>query len=273
MQMRYFFLFALSAYAATFSVVGVGIPLLGHAESILAPLPGGPVIDRYQRPFHTLSDRERWQTRIHGLRFVPLDPRVWAPLKHDRTDNRTLIPIKRYMLRASEAPGFELQELHVRFLFKPTSFVAMERRPHQHDPIFDVGIGGAVTTETSTTVPKEHFHIVRLSAFPGIRSGIYNEVERRFVLREGGALPQLDTGRSYTVRITCAAGTAKVSIDGEPRAALQEQGLCRGLLSVQTSWHPLYIDTLRIVAIDGSTREPVEVSSGLVPVGAKGGQG
>ena len=239
------------------------------AESILAPLPGADVIRRYEIPFEQLSTRERWQTRIHGLRFAPLDPRIWAPFRYDRTDNRTLIPIKRYVLRASEEPGFVLRSIEVRFRFRPSGRAAMEKRSHQHDPVFDISIGGRMA---GTSPPDEQFSVVRLSAFPSIPSGVYRETARRFRLREGGALPLLETGRIYLVRIECVGELTTVLLDGHPVSSVREPGLCAGLLSLQTSWHPVLVESLRIDAKTARTASWQELPSGLVPVGADGGR-
>jgi len=254
------------------AIAVVLLPCLARAESSLMPMPSEAAVLRYQQPFASLSTRERWQTRIHGLRFAPLDPRIWAPTRYDRTDNRTLIPIKRYVLRASEASEFSLQHLAVEFRFKPTSLPAMRRRPHQHDPVFEIGVGGEVQFSAGALLPIERFTIVRLSAFPDIPSGLCVEVDRHCTLQPSAAWPRLETGLKYNVEISCAEDTLEISLNGERLSSFRRQGLCHGLVSMQTGWHPLYIDELRIQALGTAGMPAVHVDAGLVPVGPNGGQ-
>jgi hypothetical protein len=238
------------------------------AGSVLLPPPDEKLLSQYEIPFNELHDRSKLRIKIYGLRLVPLHPLIWGTLKRERTNNRTMVPIKRYFLRASESRDFRLRSLETTFSFKNTKRRYMERMPHQKDPLFEMGIGGKFEEQNLLDKPlRDRFVIVRLSAFPSLPSGIFERNLERYSLLTPLMGEPLVVGRKYKADLQISGDCLEVRLDGELRATYCEPGLARGLISLQTSWHPIAMDNLRILAdppMDETAAQGSQEFSGIV---------
>jgi hypothetical protein len=238
--------------------------------SILQPLPPEVVLNLYSKPFGELTDSQKWRIKIHGLRLTPLHPAIWGTLRREQTDNRHLVPIKRYILRDSEQSGYELEEISVSFRFKQESARYMERMPHQKDPVFEIGFGGEFAEDSIADAPKrDRFYALRFSAFPRLESSLFLRDQENFTMLVPMAQKQLAVGVDYKVSIKCRESKLSADLNGQPAVTWQspaEHNPCRGLVYLQTSWHPVFVKelTVRGSQVDGAARQSVS-HSGILP--------
>lgn len=239
-------------------------------SSILQPLPPEVVLNLYSMPLDALTDSQKWRIKIHGLRLTPLHPAVWGALNREQTDNRHLVPIKRYLLRDSEESGYEFEEISVSFRFKQESERYMIRMPHQKDPVFEIGFGGEFAEDSIADAPKrDRFYALRFSSFPRLESGLFLRDQESFTKLAPIAQKQLTVGVDYRVSIKCRGNKLSTDLNGQPAVTWQspaENHLCRGLLYLQTSWHPVFVKELIIRGsqVNGAARQPVS-HSGILP--------
>ena len=258
LKTRFFLLFLLVSVSETAS-----------AESVLQDIPAPQILDLYNRPFNSLTEREQWRIRIHGLRLSPLHPEIWGALKRERTENRQLVPIKRYFLRDSESADFKLNEIKVKFKFKAEGARYMAKMPHQKDPVFEIGFGGVFREHALVELPDEDLAtVLRLSAFQPLGSGFYERRIERMTEVAPATPKLLAVGTSYEVRLICGARGVQVWLDGQPISQITRADACRGLVHLQTSWHPVYVEDLQIIGetddAKNTRRTSRVVYSGLV---------
>jgi hypothetical protein len=233
-----------------------------NTESLLIPVPQDLSI--YHIPSAKLSERDIWTIHIHGIRLTALDPTVWSPLRIDRTDNRHLIPIRRFFLRESEKPGFQLVSIAAQFRFKPVSEKSMEKFPHERDPVFEIGFGARYSNpDLSNNPPLDNGYALRLSGFGPVRSGLFRYSNSHYEALPNTELPILDTKANYQLLIEFVDDKIRIKLDGKDVASYTANNPAFGLMSLQASWHPVLIDNLEIRAkLDGPKRDVI--LSGLV---------
>lgn len=198
--------------------------------------------------------------------MAALNPSVWGTLRREHTHNRNLVPIKRYFLRASEQPGFEARRISARFKFKAADPRYMARMPHQKDPVFEIGFGGQFSETSIAEKPLEdRTTVLRLSAFPRLGSGVFERSRESYVELSPAAVRVLDVARTYDLKIDLSGTEVVATLDGREIARHSSEGISRGLVSLQTSWHPIALEALSIEGelASGTIRESL-VLSGLV---------
>jgi len=229
------------------------------------PVPAADFLALYERPFDSLTESQQWRIRIHGVRLAPLHPAIWGGLRREKTDNRRLVPIKRFFLRASADPDFILSEARIRFAFRPANPRYMAKMPHQKDPVFEIGFGGRFDEARLIDPPLvDRFYALRLSAFERVRSGLFIRDQEEFEPRELTMPPRLEVGRPYTVLLQRDSSGVRIFLDGDEIARLADKDAARGLIYLQTSWHPINLTELTIT---GDTRSKRQTYSGLVELG------
>jgi hypothetical protein len=245
-----------------------------NSTSILLPPPAPEVLALYEKPAASRTEREQWRIRIFGLRLAPLHPLTWGTLKRERTYNRHLVPIKRYFLRESEAAGFEVETIKFKFRFKGADPRYMEKMPHQKDPVFEIGFGGEFREDGMATKPlADRFYILRLSAYAPLASGIFERNLERYSEISLSQLPRLTVGADYDVALRLTKEEVQVSINGEEFVRARASGASKGLVTLQTSWHPIDLTELSIIGrrSEGGITEGKRNFSGLVSL--KGDEG
>ena len=214
-------------------------------KGILIPIPADLSI--YYEQGTKLSDRDIWQIRIHGIRLTPLDPKVWSPLRIDRTNNRHLIPIRRFFLRESEDPNFKLTSIAAQFRFKPVSAKSMDKSPHALDPVFEIGFGARYSNpELSSSPPEDSGYALRLSGFEPVKSGLFHYSKAHYEALSNIELPALDTKATYNLLIEFVGDKVQVKLNDKEVASHDANNIASGLVSLQSSWHPVFIDTLEV---------------------------
>ncbi|MBN8549785.1 MAG: hypothetical protein J0M12_10770 [Deltaproteobacteria bacterium] len=232
------------------------------AQSVLVPAPAENSL--YDRSWQELNSAQRRKLSLYGLRFAPLDPRVWGLRLIDVTESKILIPIRPFFLRASEAPQFTVQSILVEFQFKKTSAAIMERYPREHDPILEIGFAAVYTQPQPGALPeKDHGLAVRLSAFPDIPSGFYERNRDRTSLLQACSLPILETGKDYRAELRFTAKGVELFLDGIACASLSRPRLDQGLISLETSWSPVRFRKVEIRSADA-------IYSGIMDTSAAG---
>ncbi len=232
------------------------------SESILIPAPLNLSI--YQTPMDRLSDRDILQIRIHGIRLSPLDPTIWSPLRIDRTNNRHLIPIRRFFLRESENSSFKLKSIAAQFRFKAVSGKSMDKFPHERDPVFEIGFGARYfNPELSNYPPEDSGYALRLSGFEPVKSGLFHYSKAHYEALPNTELPILNTKDAYNLLIEFIGNKVLVKLNGQDVASYSADNIASGLVSLQSSWHPVLISALEIRA-KGNKENKGVVFSGLV---------
>ncbi|MCB0324495.1 MAG: hypothetical protein KDD69_13025 [Bdellovibrionales bacterium] len=220
-----------------------------YAESALQ----APPTDRsiYDRDPRSLTKKERWKIRLHGLRVAALDPNVWAMRRIDRTDNRRLIPIRPYYLRASEDPTFRLTEILMTLRFDSASSHNIEQAPATHSPVFEIGFGGKFVMGLPGERPAEDSgYAVRLSASPLVQNGlVYHSHANSVLLQEGSPETTIEAGQAYRLRLTVGAREAVLYVNEKPYFRYRstgEQELQAGLVSLVGDWLPVTVTDLTV---------------------------
>ncbi|MEZ4754978.1 MAG: hypothetical protein R3A13_11850 [Bdellovibrionota bacterium] len=214
-------------------------------NSVLIPPPNESSL--YSQNFGKLSDTQRWKVRRHGLRYAPLDPLVWSTLRADKTQNRTLVPIRAYYLRVSEDENFKLKSIEANFSFKPVTKRHMLKMRHQKDPVFEIGLGGIFIPEPFNHEGKtSHGYTFRLSAFPPVASGVYFRSGNQFKLIQEAVPRNIEAGLDYQVLITASSESVVLELNAKRFLEISDQDLRTGLISLQTSWHPIRLSKLKI---------------------------
>lgn len=252
-----------------FSCLFLGL-LLGssaRADSLLTPAGESPPLDR---TFSSFSPAEKSRFRLHGIRNTMLHPRLWGSLAREKTHNVRIVPIKRFFLRSSEDPSYRLKSLEATFRFSPVDKASILKSPHDFDPIFEVGFASHFL-KTS-----ESGFAVRISAFPPVASGIveYHDGKSSFLVE---ASPKnVGAYQAHELRIEFQERKVSVVLDKQPFADFSfpegatATDLRKGMLSLLSSWHPVYISALRIQgSVQKNGEEQVLEESGLIEMGVE----
>lgn len=230
-------------------------------ESVLIEIPDRAILETYELPFESLNAKQKWNIRIHGLRLAALHPAIWSSLKRERTLNRTLVPIKRYFLRASEDPEFELKQADLRFRFKAVKPEYMQRMRHQKDPVFEIGFGGVFEEQSRLDAPlQDRNYALRLSAFPDIDSGLIERNQEQIQYLQKPAELLLGTGEWYDVQLRFERDTVQITVNGREYLSYNAADIARGMLSLQTSWHPIVLEHLLVEERRRDSAEPRKFS-------------
>jgi hypothetical protein len=237
-----------------------------EAESNLIPPSNLPL---YEKPFSSLTEREQWRIRIHGLRDAMLHPSVWGTLKSEQTENRQIVPMKRFFLRSSESPAYRMQTFVLGFNFRKIGPGMIERFPRDNDPLIEIGLGGAFERgEPSGRPLVDRSYVLRISGIPSIPSGLYYRSLSKYVLVSAAAQPLIEAGKRYQLEVSTTAKRLVVTINGARFVDESVKNLDRGLVSVRSGWCPLKVSKLEVAGRDpkGSQKE-----SGLLvpPSGSK----
>ncbi len=237
---------------------------IAAADSVLVPPPLDASV--YDKPWSALNVAQRRKLSLYGLRFAPLDPRVWGLRVIDVTESKILIPIRPFFLRASDSAEFRLESIEVLFEFKKVPPALMEKHPREHDPVFEIGFAGAYSSAPpGAPAAQDRGFAARLSAFPAIPSGFYERARDRYETLGECSQRTLDTGRDYSARLQFSDDEVSLSVDGAPCAVLRKKNLGLGLVSFQTSWSPVLFKKVAIRARSGPGITPAQVlPSGII---------
>lgn len=230
-----------------------------HAEpaSVLLPPPADTAM--YDQSWDSLNSAQRRRLSLYGLRFAPLDPRVWGLWILDATESKNLIPIRPFYLRVSEDDSFRLAAVEVEFEFKKVSAAQMEKYPREHDPVLEIGFAGQLERI------QDRSYAIRLSAFPDIASGFYQREFDRYTSLEECSVRTLESGRVYQARLEISSTTAALLLDGQRCAVLPVSGAERGLVFLQTSWSPVRMRRLEFHTVDSRI-----IPNGIIDTSVRG---
>jgi len=246
----------LSACAATAEEVSF--------QSDLIPVPSDLSI--YERSYERLSRRNQWQVMIHGLRNAPLDPKVWGVRLVDRSENRQLVPMRPFFLRASEKPGFLVNKIALSFRFESVGRGRMRREPSLHTPMLEIGFGGNYQKGApGEKAVEDTSYAVRLTPSPLFESGVFYRSFSKYVLVQSFNELTLSTGKEHKIEMIFSPGEMTLIFDGIELARLSGEDYREGLISLHTDWHPLKISEINIkssLTQNGKVTELIE--SGLL---------
>jgi len=224
--------------------------------SDLIPVPSDLAI--YERPYERLSRRNQWQVMIHGLRNAPLDPKVWGVRLVDRSENRQLVPMRPFFLRASEKPDFLVDKISLSFRFESVGRGRMRREPSLHTPMLEIGFSGNYQKGApGEKAVQDASYAVRLTPSPLFESGVYYRSFSKYVLVQNFNELSLNTGKEHQVEIIFSPGEMTLMLDGSELAKLSGEDYREGLISLHTDWHPLKISEINI---KGSLRQNGKVT-------------
>ena len=191
------------------------------------------------KPRNLLTEKEWWKIRIFGLRMAALDPKIWGILVSDRTDNRQLVPMRPYYLRASEDKSFRIEEISFKFKFQFANPGSLERSAHVKESILEIGFSEIISNVSSKG------KALRLSAFPAVKTGLYERSESTYKSVEL-AKENLLTGTDYKIHLQFKDNRLDVSLNDLPYLRLESSGLKEGMISLRSGWNPASIHDLQI---------------------------
>lgn len=242
--------------------------LTAQADSILLPPKYLPL---YEKSFSQLNPSEQWRVRIHGLRLAPLHPAVWGIRRSEKTENRRLVPIRPFYLRASEDKDFVVESINLLFSFKKVAKEAASRNYHDKDSVFDVGFSGRYREGLPLAGPLEDTsYVLRLTAFDDFISGLYFRSQTKHVLVKEAAVKSLETNLSYSLSLSFQPETVTAVLNGQPFMQFRQESVNKGLIYLITSWNAINLDQLEVKGY--FVHNPLEQVSykGLVPVSESG---
>jgi hypothetical protein len=224
-------------------------------------------ISFYDQSYESLSKRMRWRRKIHGLRMAALDPRVWVMRLIDRTDNRVLIPIRPYFLKASIDDSFRLRSVSFAMRFSSLQAGASDWKPEVHAGVLDIGINGSyVTGAHGRRAEEDRNYALRLSMFPRTPSGFIFRSQMSSVMVQSAEPSLLKADTHYLVKLIVGPNKVSAFLDDVLFAELQGEDLDKGLVSLTGGWHPLYMSELVVKGVRLTSEGSEEVQfSGLVP--------
>lgn len=227
-----------------------------QAESILTPFVDSPV---YSKKFSDLSSREQAKVKLHGIRSTMLHPKFWGTLQREKTYNVRITPMKRYFLRASESPTYRPNRLHCQFRFAPVDRAKILKSPHEFDPLFEIGFG------VDPTSGKEKGYGLRVSAYPLLPSALLKIENSRSSVLAAAHPPSLGAYQTYTLDVEFSNSRLLARLNGADFLDVPLEGPKNGMISLISSWHPVYISDLEIhgTVIEGG-QEISRVDSGLL---------
>ena len=221
----------------------------------------------YNKAYSELTKRQRWRRKIHGLRMTALNPKIWTIRNYDRTENRVLIPIRPFFLKASEDESYRLRRISFDFRFSPASKLQMRQNSSQYAPMLDIGIAGAFVLGTHGTRPiLDRGYLLRLSAFEELESGLRFRSHRSSVLVHKAAFPIFNTDQLYSFDLEVSDSSLMLHIDGNQFISYTGKNLDTGLISLTNDWHPIYITNLKVEGflLDENSEKQIHQVSGLV---------
>jgi hypothetical protein len=231
------------------------------AEQVLHRMDYPPEL--YAGDGERLTKKQRWAIRLHGLRTAALHPEVWAMRRIDRTDNRLLIPIRPYYLRASDDSDFRLTEIAVTFRFTPASEHQMKDSPSLNTPVFDIGFGGAFRMGLpGERPPEDSGYVFRTSPSPMLESGFLYRSHYTSKIIEKLSKYRISAGTSYNAVLKVSDKDAVMSFNNKEVARIVRNDLAGGLVSLIVGWHPIEIESLHVRGYfqRGERREEFEES-------------
>ncbi len=201
----------------------------------------------YSKDPEKLSEQEQWRIKIHGLRIASLHPIVWSVKKSERTENRRLIAIRPYYLRASEDPDFIFDEFRIKFVFKKVSKEEASRDYHDKDSVLDIGFNGQfIEGPPLTRALKDDSYVIRLTPFDDFKSGLFFRSYNKHILQKEMQNTYLETATPYDFRILFTKDNVIAELNGIQVLNIENKNLNSGLFYLTTSWNPVHITDLKI---------------------------
>ena len=214
-------------------------------DSVLLAIPKN--LKAYNTPYEQLSAKAKWGLKRHALRYAMLHPKVWGLIRINKTQNRTLVPIRPFYLRASENKNFRLKTIELDFEFHKAKKNYMKQVPHLKDPVLEIGLNQSYIPVPLQKDGKENKgYAFRLSAFPQVQSGIYFHSRGTYVKTQNATSNFLKVGTPYKVRLEVTPENTSLFINDSLFAELKDKDLSTGLVSLQTSWHPIKLKKLNV---------------------------
>jgi|GEM_PF-1525030 len=234
-------------------------PCLAQSDSersVLLPVPTN--LSNYQRPFDELSRLAQWRIMIHGLRDAPLDPRVWGIRVVDRSENRQLVPMRPFFLRASEQADFQLDKVLIDFKFRRVGKGMMHRRPDTYTPMIDIGFSGVYKKGApGERALKDSSYLVRLSGSPLFDSGLFYSSHGKLAPIIVEEQLNLEAGDNYRVELLFDKNQLRLLLNNQELLVHSGKDFRTGLVSLTTDWHPAKIEKLHLTGSLSSTGESV----------------
>jgi len=200
----------------------------------------------YSRPAEALKPAQRMNIAIHGIRLAALHPAVWGVRRIDRTENRNIVPIRPFYLRASEDPSFELSRIELRLGFRKTRIGHMLKFREQKTAVLDIEFGGRYEKgPPGARDLRDSAYVARISATPLLASGFYYRSHESYVPLRTAAPERIETDKLYDVVLSLDQGGAVLLLDGREAARI-EAAPARGLLSLEACWLPADVERLRV---------------------------
>lgn len=237
-----------------------------YAESLFLP-PQNEAL--YKKSPLKLNDSEYWRIKIFGLRMVPLDPTIWALRKVDRTDNRRLVPIRPFYLRQSEKQNFLLEQVDINFSFSKVTAKEAMRVPFRKDALLEIEFAGRYRESLPYQDPKEDSaYGVRLSAFPNMPSGFYFRSYNNVKVIEEFMPNQIESGKQLDFSLKLDHNRVIAILSGIQLGEIKGRDLRRGLVSLETGWHPVSMNklSLNVKSISSNGEVLEHVLSGLITI-------
>ncbi|MDC0357698.1 hypothetical protein OAO01_02705 [Oligoflexia bacterium] len=223
-------------------------------------------LELYSKNTKSLSAKQRMDIKKYGLRFAALHPEVWGIRIGNLTDNRRFVPIRPYYLRAALDDSFRIKKISLNFQFRKTKKNAMKLAPHMYAPVFDITFAGVYKRGLPyERAAKEQSYVLRLSAFPALKSGIFFASHSK-TIKVSKALPAIvATNRKHQLNLVFSDEKVEAYLNDAAFVTFRGSNLNRGLISLQTSWRPLTLSNLEIegVVLKDEKSEPL-LLSGLV---------
>lgn len=221
----------------------------------------------FGKSYKKLSSAERWKIKMNGLRFSALDPVVWGHLKVDTTENKNLVSIRPFYLRDSEKRGFKLTKARLRFAYKYRAHRQISLQPQTNASMLDIEIGGKYIPSVPPAPPAhDTAYVLRLSALPGIRSGLFFRNGINYSLVKRGKKKNIKTGKDYTLDLHIAGEEFTATLNGREILSYFKEKFGYGLFSLQSGWNPIYLSELQL---KGTVDSSVVHYSGLLQVDDK----
>lgn len=217
------------------------------------------ILSYYEKPFESLSKRERWLIGVHGLRGTPLHRRDWGVRQIERTVNRQLVPIRTYYLRASENPDFRLDEVVLKFMLQKHGANGFD------DRILDISFAAEYIPAVAGRPPlADRAYTLRLSAADSLPSAFFYRSDLAKVDLLDLSSLKLSPEKEYTAKIKFSDSEIVFLLDDQLIGRHSGERLDYGMLALTAGWVPVKIRELNITAHSATDSSSAEYS-GLVP--------
>ena len=229
---------------------------VASAEGLLTAFVDSPV---YSKRFSELSPAEQAKVKLHGIRNTMLHPRFWGTLLREKTYNVRITPMKRYFLRSSEDSSYRVKHLRCKFRFAGVDKAKILKSPHEFDPVLEIGFGSEVSQG------RNNGYGLRISGYPLLPNALLRIEDSRSSVLALATTPSQGTYQTYELEVEFSDTALLARLNGQEFMKAELPAPPKGMVSLISSWHPVYISELEIdgtVVEDG--KEVPRKDSGLL---------